>query len=122
MDSHTNKFLWSGVNVSPQEHADGKLAAFRQACVNAAPLDPSVGSAQYGTIVGNGTGNQWADYFNDEKFNIIVHYDIQKKNKWTGERTRTIGYTLSATVVQECRPMAGNTGDIEPRHISVSLV
>jgi hypothetical protein len=110
------------VNVSPQEHADGRLAAFRQACVNIALLDPGVGSAQYGTITGNGTGNQWAIFFKDEKFNIIVHYDNAKKNKFTGVRTRTIGYTLSVTVVQECRPMADNDGSREPRHISVSLV
>jgi len=119
--SHTNKRLWPGVNLSPQEHAQGRLAVFRQTCVNAALLDPGVGSVQYTPIIGNGTGNQWAIYFNDEKFNIVVHYDVQKRHPITKARTRTIGYTLSVTVIQECRPMADNDGRL-PRHISVSLV
>lgn len=53
-------YLHSGVNLSPQEHAQGRMDALRTASVEAAKLDPNVGSVQYGTEVGNGVGSDWA--------------------------------------------------------------
>lgn len=92
----------------------------KTASVEAAKLDPSVGSVQYGTEVGNGVGSDWAMVFTDKNYNIAVQFDVAKTNRWTGVRTRNIGYTLSVTVIQECRPMTGNPAG-KPRHILTSL-
>ena len=88
--------------------------------MEAAKLDPNVGSVQYGTIVGNGVGSDWAVVFSDKDYNIAVQFDNPKKNRLTGVRTRSIGYVLSVTVIQECRPMTGNPAD-KPRHILTTL-
>ncbi|PNP80949.1 hypothetical protein FNYG_05764 [Fusarium nygamai] len=119
-NNYSQVFHHKGVDVSPDEHAAARVQEYRVATVNACKLDPDVGSIQYGTVEGNGAGNQWAIVFSEEKYKIIVHYD--EKSKKFGVRKRKIGYTLELTVVQECRPMMGNTGDKPPRRIGVSLV
>jgi len=86
------------VDVSPQGHSQGKIEAYRVATVEAAKLEPSVGSVQYGTLVGNGVASQWVVVFNEEKFNLAVHYEDKRKDIW-GRRIREIGYTLSVNVV-----------------------
>jgi hypothetical protein len=63
------------VDLSPEGHAQGRTDVFRAATVEAAKLDPSVGPIQYGTIVGNGTGNQWAVVFTEQNYKITVQYD-----------------------------------------------
>lgn len=113
-------FTLLGVDVSPQQHAQERMEAFRAATVEAAKLDPNVGSVQYGAIVGNGVGSDWAVVFTEKDFNIAVQFDESKKNKWTGVRTRKIGYTLSVTLIQENRPMTGNP-EHKPRQIMVGL-
>jgi hypothetical protein len=94
------------------------MDALRAASVEAARLDPNVGSVQYGTLVGNGVGSDWAVAFFDKDYNVAVQFD--DKDKRLGKRTRKIGYTLSVTVIQECRPMTGNPAD-KPRHIMAPL-
>ncbi|KXJ85256.1 hypothetical protein Micbo1qcDRAFT_210118 [Microdochium bolleyi] len=119
-NNYSQVFHHKGVDLSPEGHAEGRLAEYRAATVEACRLDPAVGSIQYNSIVKDGVGAEWAVVFKDEKFNITVHYDNKKKNRWTGVRTRTIGYTLSLSVIQECRPIGANPARI-PRHIGVSL-
>ncbi|RBA19209.1 hypothetical protein FPRO05_10138 [Fusarium proliferatum] len=119
-NNYSRVFHHKGVDVSPDEHAAARVQEYRVATVEACKHDPDVGHIQYGTVTGDGVGNQWAIVFNEEKYNIIVHYD--DKTKTLGKRKRKIGYTLQLTVVQECRPMLGNAGDKPPRRIGVSLV
>ncbi|OBT44215.1 hypothetical protein VE00_05408 [Pseudogymnoascus sp. WSF 3629] len=119
---YSQVFYHKSVNVSPEEHAQQKMAELRNTCVEVARMDPSVGSVQFNTVLGNAFGSQWTVQFFEENFNIQVHFDVAKKNKWTGGRTRNIGYTLSVKVIQECRPMAGNDGSLPPpRQILVPL-
>ncbi|KAL6887281.1 hypothetical protein HDV57DRAFT_488465 [Trichoderma longibrachiatum] len=117
---YTQNFYHKGVDLSPQEHAQGRMDALRAASVEAARLDPNVGSVQYGTLVGNGVGNDWAVVFSDKDYNVAVQFDENKKNRITGVRTRKFGYTLSVTLIQECRPMTGNPAE-KPRQIMATL-
>ena len=70
----------AGVDVSPQEHADARLAQFRQACVDVSLLDAPVDFVRYGLLYGNRVGNIYAVIFSDEKFQLLVHCDEVCKN------------------------------------------
>jgi hypothetical protein len=87
--------------------------------VEVARLDPNVGSVQYGSIVGNGVGSDWAVVFSEKDYNIAVQFDRKTKD-WQGRKTRKIGYVLSMTLIQENRPMTGNP-EHKPRHVMVGL-
>lgn len=113
-------YLLSGVNSSPQEHAQARMDALRAASVEAAKLDPNEAYVQYGTLRGSGVGSDWVVDFMDKDYSVAVQFDNTEKNTVTGVRTRNFGYTLSVTLIQKCRPMTVNPAD-KPRHIMASL-
>lgn len=108
----------SGVNLSPEEHAQGKMGSFRAALVEVARLDPHVGSVQFDKLVGNGAGSDWAVDFSEKDFNISAQFDRQKGGQTV--RTREIGYVLSVTLLQKNIPMTGSP-EHPPRHFMVTL-
>ena len=115
-------FFNNGVNLSPQEHAEGRMAALRQSYINTAMLDPRVGAARFGLVTANGVGNEWTVNFNEKApYTIAVQFDDQKKDKWSGKRTRKIGYTLSVTVVQTNIPNVATPTMSAPPHYHLSL-
>lgn len=107
-----------GVDLGPEEHSEGVRARFRQATVDFARLDPSVGAIQYVDVVGNGVGNQWSIVFSEMDFVRNVSYDVQ--TKVNGKRRRKILYTITFKLIQECRPMLGSPGT-QPRQIGATL-
>ncbi|KAL6892335.1 hypothetical protein GGI43DRAFT_192183 [Trichoderma evansii] len=118
--SYRQNYYHKGVNLSPEEHAQGRMDALRTASVEAAKLDPNVAYVQYGTLRGSGVGSDWVVDFIDKDYNVAVQFDNTEKNPVTGVRTRNFGYALSVTVIQKCRPMTVNPAD-KPRHIMASL-
>ncbi|GHJ90089.1 hypothetical protein NliqN6_6491 [Naganishia liquefaciens] len=116
----TQAYYHKGVDLSPEEHAQSRLAELRRACLNVAMLDPKVGSARFGTVVDNGVGNEWRIEFSTKDYRLDVQYDIKRKDPITRKRTRKIGYILHVTVVQQNIPNAGQASE-PPRQILVSL-
>lgn len=106
--------------MSPQQRAQMKMDAFRAATVEVARLDPNVASVQFGTISGDGIGGDWAVTFSEKDYNVDVKFDVVKKTPFR-KQARKIGYIISVTIVQECRPVTENP-DTTPRHILTSLV
>jgi hypothetical protein len=97
-----------------------KMDAFRAATVEVARLDPNVASVQFGTISGDGIGDDWAVTFSEKDYNVDVKFDVVEKTS-SRQQARKIGYIINVTIVQECRPVTENP-DTTPRHILTSLV
>ncbi|KAJ5471354.1 hypothetical protein N7530_008711 [Penicillium desertorum] len=117
---YSQAFYHKSVNESPQQRAQRKMDAFRAATVEAARLDPNVASIQFGTISGDGIGGDWAVTFSEKDYNVDVKFDVVRKTPFRTQ-ARKIGYIISVTIIQECRPMTENPGTM-PRHILMSLV
>jgi hypothetical protein len=77
------EYSLQGVDLGPEEHAQQKINEYRAATVGAAMLEPSVGSVQYGTLMGNGVGNQWAIVFTETNFKVTVLFD-KKRSETAG--------------------------------------
>jgi hypothetical protein len=112
-------FYHKGVDLSPESHAQGRMDQLRQTCINVAMLDPLVGAAQFGLVMGNGAGNAWTIQFTEKDYKLNVLFDVKKHPRF-GAKSRSIGYILSVTVVQNNIPNNTEPGE-PPRRILVSL-
>jgi hypothetical protein len=115
-------FYHKGVDLSPREHAEARMSALRQSYLATAVKDPRVSVARFGIPYLDGVGNEWTIHFSEkEPYGIVVEFDDRTKDKWTGKRTRRIGYVLTVTVVQTNIPNVGSPAS-PPPHFLLSLV
>lgn len=113
-------FYHKGVDVSPREHAEGRMNALRQLYLTTAIKDPRISAAKFGLAGMDGVGNEWIVHFSEkEPYTIAVEFD-NKTTKWN-KRSRKIGYTLSVVVVQTNIPNVGVPTSPPPKYM-LSLV